>query len=71
MRFCEGGFAKSDVFPSADDVVSNMALDVSFKDVTFETLNDPEFFDRLKEAYPDINWDKPYSDFRAMGEDAG
>src|SRR5262249_42301350 len=61
------------VFPSADEVISEMCLDVSFKDVTFETLNDPEFIERLKEAYPDINWDKPYSDFRAMGqhEDTG
>jgi hypothetical protein len=58
-----------DVFPSADEVVSNMSLDVSFKDVTFETLNDPEFIGRLKEAYPDIDWEKPYSHFRAMGED--
>jgi hypothetical protein len=57
------------VFPSADEVVSNMALDVSFKDVTFETLNDPKFLECLKKAYPEIDWDKPYSDFRAMGED--
>jgi hypothetical protein len=57
-----------DVFPSADEIVSNMTLDVNFKDVTFETLNDPEFMAALKEAYPDIDWDKPYSDFRAMGE---
>lgn len=57
------------VFPSAEKVVSKMTLDVSFKDVTYETLNDPEFVDRLKEAYPEIDWDKPYSEFRAMGED--
>jgi hypothetical protein len=57
-----------DVFPSADEIVSNMTLDVNFKDVTFETLNDPQFMAALKEAYPDIDWDKPYSDFRAMGE---
>lgn len=57
------------VFPSAEEVVSEMKLNVSFKDVTFETLNDPEFVERLNEAYPEIDWDKPYSDFRAMGED--
>ena len=57
------------VFPSGEEVVSKMTLDVSFKDVTFETLNDPEFADRLEEAYPEVNWDKPYSDFRAMGEE--
>jgi len=41
---------------------------VSFKDVTFETLNDPEFIERVKEAYREIDWDKPYSAFRAIGE---
>jgi len=58
------------VFPSAEKVVSKMDLDVSFKDVTFETLNDPEFIKGLKEGYPEIDWDKPYSDFRAMGEES-
>jgi len=57
------------VFPSPEEIVSEMRLDVSFKDVTFETLNDTEFIGRLKQAYPGIDWDKPYSDFRAMGED--
>jgi hypothetical protein len=57
------------VFPSAEEVVSDMKLEVSFKDVTFETLNDPDFFERLKKEYPEIDWTKPYEDFRAMGED--
>lgn len=25
---------------------------------------------RLMEAYPDVDWDKPYKDFRAMGEES-
>ncbi len=56
------------VFPSAEDVISKMSLDVQFRDVTFETLNDPEFVGRLMAAYPQIDWDKPYSDFQALGE---
>ena len=56
------------VFPSADELTSAMTLEVSFKDVTFETLNQPEFFDTLKLAYSDVNWDKPYADFQALGE---
>ena len=40
------------VFPSAEKVVSKMSLDVSFKDVTFETLNDPEFIERAGTAAP-------------------
>jgi len=58
-------------FPSADKLTSAMTLDVSFKDVTFETLNHPDFFETLKEAYPDVNWDKPYAHFQALGEKAG
>jgi len=63
------GAKLDDVFPTADEVVSDMSLDVSFKDVTFETLNDPEFIQALKKAYPETDWDKPFSEFRAMGED--
>ncbi len=58
------------VFPSARDVVSKMSLAVSFKDVTFETLNNPEFMGLLMAAYPGVDWDKPYKDFRAMGEES-
>jgi hypothetical protein len=56
------------VFPSAVELTSAMTLDVSFKDVTFETLNQPEFLNTLKQAYPDVNWDKPYENFQALGE---
>lgn len=59
------------VFPTADELTKAMTLEVSFKDVTFETLNQPDFFKSLKEAYPDVNWDKPYTDFQALGEKAG
>ena len=55
-------------FPSADELIEEMQLDVRFKDVTFETLNQPDFLKSLKAAYPRINWDKPYGEFQAMGE---
>jgi len=58
----------SKVFPTADKITLAMTLDVSFKDVTFETLNQPEFFATLKDAYPNVDWDKPYEDFQALGE---
>jgi hypothetical protein len=38
------------------------------KDVTFEPLSQPEFFIQLKQAYPDIPWDKPFSEFKAAEE---
>ena len=45
-----------------------MQLDVRYKDVTFETLNQRDFLDAVKEAFPRIDWDKAYSEFRAAGE---
>ena len=45
-----------------------MQLDVRFKDVTFETINRPDFLKSLKAAYPHTNWEKAYEEFQAMGE---
>ena len=45
-----------------------MVLEVRFKDVTFETLNHPEFFEAVKKAYPRVNWEKAYQEFKAAGE---
>jgi hypothetical protein len=56
------------VFPKADDIIEKMQLDVRYKDVTFETLNQRDFLDAVKEAFPRIDWDKAYSEFRAAGE---
>jgi hypothetical protein len=36
--------------------------------VTFETLNREDFLDAIKEAFPRIDWDKAYKEFRAAGE---
>ena len=43
-------------------------LDAQFKDVTWETLNDPDFGDALRKAFPDVDWDKPFHDYKAAGE---
>lgn len=56
------------VIPKAEELASKMVLDVHFKDVTFETLNHPDFFEAVKAAYPRVNWDKAYSEFKAAGE---
>lgn len=55
-------------FPRAESIIQKMALEVIFKDVTFETLNRPEFLATVKEAFPNVDWDKPYNDFKAAGE---
>ena len=56
------------VFPKAEALIQKMHLDVRYKDVTFETLNRPDFLQSVKNAFPRIDWDKAYEEFRAAGE---
>ncbi len=58
------------VFPSADSLIQEMKLDERFKDVTFETLNRDDFLESVKIAFPKVDWDKAYHEFRAAGEGA-
>ena len=74
LKFSEGG-AKiwldgelDRVFPKADALIQRMQLEVRYKDVTFETLNQKDFLEAVKEAFPGIDWDKAYKEFRAAGE---
>ena len=61
----------SRVFPLAEALVQKMQLDVRYKDMTFETLNQKEFLEHVKKAFPDIDWEKAYNEFRAAGESGG
>ena len=45
-----------------------MKLDERYKDVTFETLNRKDFLESVKEAFPYVDWDKAYSEFKAAGQ---
>ena len=56
------------IFPKAKSLIQKMQLDVRYKDVTFETLNRPEFLQSVKEAFPRVDWDKAYGEFLAAGE---
>ena len=56
------------VLPRAESLIQEMKLDARFKDVTFETLNQADFFESVKSAFPAIDWNKPYKDFKAAGE---
>ena len=56
------------VFPQAKALIQKMHLDVRFKDVTFETLNQEDFLSSVKAAFPRMDWDKAYKEFRAAGE---
>jgi hypothetical protein len=55
-------------FPSADSLIQKMQLDVRYKDMTFETLNQNDFLEAVKKAFPDTDWDKTYKEFLAAGE---
>ena len=59
------------VFPSAKSLIQEMKLDERFKDVTFETLNREDFLESVKAAFPSVDWDKAYEEFRAAGESDG
>ncbi len=56
------------VFPDAEDLILKMILEDRYKDVTFETLNREDFLDSVKNAFPRIDWDKAYAEFKAAGE---
>jgi hypothetical protein len=58
----------SKAFPTPDELVNNINLEVNYKDVTFETLNRDDFLESIKLAYPGVDWDKTYREFRAAGE---
>jgi len=56
------------VFPKAESLIQEMKLEERFKDVTYETLNRPDFLESVKATFPSIDWDKAYSEFKAAGE---
>lgn len=56
-------------FPSPEQLIKEMELLVQYKDVTHETLQDEEFQEKIKNAFPYVDWDKPFKDFLAIGED--
>lgn len=60
--------ALSAAFPDADSLIKKIQLEVYYKDVTFDTLNRSDFLESIKFAYPEVNWDKTYQEFRAAGE---
>jgi hypothetical protein len=45
-----------------------MELNVQFSDVTYDSLNDPEFLEGLRREFEFVPWDKPFSEFRAARE---
>lgn len=65
-RWLDGELDK--IFPTAQSLIQEMKLEERYKDVTFETLNREDFLESVKEAFPGVDWDKAYSEFKAAGE---
>lgn len=65
-------FELEKVIPKPERLVTEMKLDVQFRDVTYETLNEEGFGEKLRDAYPQVNWDKPFDEFdAAKARDSG
>ena len=56
------------MFPKADELCQKMKLEVVYKDITFETLNDKDFISKIKKRFPYHDWDKLYDDYLAAKE---
>jgi hypothetical protein len=59
------------VFPLATALVGEMKLDWIPKGVTYETLSNPDFQKRVREAFPYENWEKPFREFEAVPSTSG
>jgi len=53
------------VFPSATVLVQKMSLECYYKDVTFEDLQDEDFLDAVRKAFPSGDWDKAHDEIGA------
>lgn len=60
--------AISSCIPDPEKLIENMDLECNFKDVTFETLKDKDLAGKLKEAFPHVDWAKPFHEFTAAKE---
>lgn len=56
------------VFPKAEDLSGKMNLEVHYKDMTFETLNEDGFLGAVKKSFDGVDWGIPYNEFKAAGE---
>ena len=56
------------IFPTADALIKKMTLEEHYKDITFESLNQADFMESIRKAFPWVNWDKAYSEFKAAAE---
>jgi hypothetical protein len=56
------------IFPSSKDITKEMSLDCIIKAVTYETISNKDFQNKIKAAYPLINWDEMFEEYDAARE---
>ena len=80
----KGGFLKGDISdegmlnwiksevkkkcPNVKQIVDSMRLEVHYKDITYETLKNPEFIKKIRKEFPLIDWDSLHKEYMAAGE---
>lgn len=51
-----------EVFPTPDQIVGEMELNCTFKGVTYETLNEAAFQAAVRNAFPEVDFEKPFEE---------
>ena len=55
----------SKVFPDAKSLISEMRLEFVVKGVTYDVLTNPEFQEKVRQAFPLEDFDRPFREFEA------
>jgi hypothetical protein len=55
-------------FPGVEGLVSDMELEDRYKDITYETLKNPEFLEQVRKLFPHVNWAGVCEEYKAAGE---
>jgi len=54
--------------PVVEGLVSGMELEERYKDITYETLKNPEFLEQVRALFPHVDWAGACEEYRAAGE---
>jgi hypothetical protein len=52
-------------FPTVHSITNGVKLRVTFKDITYQSLNKEGLRKELRKAFPAVAWDKPFKEFEA------
>lgn len=52
-------------FPAVDSLLRDMEVRLVIKSVTYEMLKEPKFQKLVRDAYPNVDWNKPFEEFSA------